>query len=83
MNIFKSNTIRKEVTRVINKQIDKAETLYAEQVKLINKQATEKAEELKNKLKNELLAVQSQAEGEKIDLRTKLITNILNFKFDY
>jgi len=83
MNIFKSNTIRKEVTRIINKQIDKAETLYAEQVKLINKQANEKAEELKKKLNNELLAVESQAEGENIDLLNRLVANIINFKLDY
>lgn len=75
--MFNNKTIRKEVVRVINKKINDAEKLYTAQAKLIEKEAQEKIERLKQEFKDNVSTAEAQAFSDKSSLMRQFVSNIV------
>ena len=75
--MFNNKTIRKEVVRVINKKINDAEKLYATQAKLIEKEAQEKVEKLKQEFKDNVSTAKAQAFSDKCSLMRQFVSSIV------
>lgn len=80
--MFNKKTIRNEVKRLINKQIEDAEKLYATQSTVIDQEAKEKVDALTRAYNDSVALEYAGAFDHKLALMEKLVGNIVGKQYE-